>query len=108
MSVFKIHHITKYGYDLPVKESINEIRIFPYLCLEQEVLQHQLIISGNPQVFTFNDYWDNGTGTFNLLTPHKELVIESKLIVRTVTPAEIAMNYTTGFAEMKEEVSSHL
>ena len=29
MSVFNIHHVTKYEYDRPVKESVNEIRIYP-------------------------------------------------------------------------------
>ena len=27
MPVFNIHHITKYEYDRPVKESVNEIKI---------------------------------------------------------------------------------
>jgi hypothetical protein len=30
MPVFKIHHITKYEYDRPVRESVNEIKIYPY------------------------------------------------------------------------------
>ena len=29
MPVFNIHHVTKYEYDRPVKESVNEIRIYP-------------------------------------------------------------------------------
>lgn len=84
MPVFKIHHITRYEYDALVKESINEVRIFPYQCPEQEILQHHLYITGSPHVFTFTDYWRNTAGSFNLLVPHRELIIESKLVVRTV------------------------
>jgi len=108
MPVFKIQHITKYQYDEPVKESINEIRIFPYQCAEQEVLQHNLIITGNPVVHTFSDYWNNITGTFNLLLPHKQLVIESKLIVRTTAASEVELKNNFGFAELEKETGSQL
>jgi transglutaminase-like putative cysteine protease len=108
MPVFKIQHITRYQYDEPVKESINEIRIYPYQCREQEVLQHQLIITGHPVVHTFSDYWNNFVGTFNLLPPHKQLVIESKLIVRTIAPAEIQLNNNAGFGELEKETGSQL
>ncbi|MGB8194516.1 MAG: transglutaminase family protein [Chitinophagaceae bacterium] len=108
MPVFKIHHITKYEYDRQVKESVNEIRILPYHCDEQEVLQQNLVITGHPPVHTFSDYWGNNTGTFNLVYPHQEMVIENKLIVRTTMPSEIEMNYETGFNQLKEEVDSNL
>jgi len=82
MSVFTIHHITKYEYDRPVKESVNEIKIFPFASAEQDVLQHDVIITEQPDILIFDDYWGNKTGCFNLLSPHKHLVIESKLKIR--------------------------
>ena len=88
MSVFTIHHITRYDYDRPVKESVNEIKIFPFVVPEQEVLHQELIITGQPEVLTYTDYWGNKTGCFNLLQPHKEMVIESKLTVRTAIAPE--------------------
>lgn len=84
MAVFKIHHITKYEYDRPVKESVNEIKIYPFNIASQQVLDHSLHITGDPEILLFTDYWGNKTGNFNLLTPHKELIIESKLIVQTI------------------------
>jgi transglutaminase-like putative cysteine protease len=108
MAVFKIHHITRYQYDSPVKESINEMRIIPYQCQEQELLQHQLLITNNPPVHLFADYWGNTTGSFNVLAPHRELVIESKLIVRSTNPAELNLNTTSGFDELEAEVDSQL
>lgn len=88
MSVFTIHHITRYDYDRPVKESVNEIKIFPFVVPEQEVLHQELIITGQPEVLTYTDYWGNKTGCFNLLQPHQEMVIESKLTVRTAIAPE--------------------
>lgn len=108
MPVFKIHHVTKYQYDSLVRESINQIKIVPYQCIEQEVLQHQLIITGQPTVQQFADYWGNTTGSFSLLSPHKELVIESKVIVRTTTAPDITVNMQSGFVELQKEVDGQL
>ena len=108
MPVFKIQHVTTYEYDRMVKESINEIRIFPYMSPEQEALQHTLTITGHPYVHTFTDYWGNVTGTFNLLPSHRELVIENSLIVRTTRPDEAAINYNKGFPDLAQEVAGHL
>lgn len=83
MPVFKIHHITKYQYNQLVKESCNELRIYPFQHPAQEVLLHELQITHQPDVFVFEDYWGNKVGSFNVLHPHKELVVESKLTIRT-------------------------
>ena len=87
MPIFRIHHVTKYEYDRPVKESMNQIMVYPFQSPSQETLQHDLLITGNPDVFIFTDYWGNRAGSFNLLPPHRELVIESKLLIRTVPAA---------------------
>jgi transglutaminase-like putative cysteine protease len=107
MPVFKIHHITRYEYDTLVKESINEVRVFPYQCPEQEVLQYHLYITGSPNVFTFTDYWRNTVGSFNLLVPHRELIIESKLLVRTVAEPEKTF-VDRGFEALERDVGSLL
>ncbi len=98
MSVFKIHHITKYQYDRPIKESVNEIKIYPSNIPTQQLLEMELQITGNPEVLTFTDYWGNKTGNFNLLRPHQELIIESKLTVQTNTTSVINFPETTLFS----------
>ena len=108
MSIFKIHHITKFEYDRPVKESMNEVKIFPYQCNEQEILSHDLTISGNPDVQLFTDYWGNKTGVFNLLSPHRELLIESKLMVRTTASSQLKINFHTGWEQLKNEMPGNL
>lgn len=105
MPIFKIHHVTRYDYDRPVKESINEIRIYPYQSDDQEVLQHELLISTQPDILTFNDYWNNKTGIFNVMPQHKELVIESKLLIRTTLPSQLRINFHSGWEELAQEVS---
>lgn len=85
MPLFRIHHITKYEYDRAVKESVNKIMIYPYHTPMQEVIQHEILITDKPDIDVYTDYWGNRNGAFNLLRPHRELTIESKLVVRTLT-----------------------
>lgn len=108
MPVFRIHHITKYEYEKPVTESVNEIRIFPYQSNSQEVLQHDLNITDHPELQVFNDYWGNKTGIFSLLHSHRQLVIESKLIVRTTLPSQLQVNFHSSFNELTGEIGTSL
>lgn len=108
MPVFNIHHITKYEYDRPVKESVNEIKIYPYACQHQEALYHQINISSNPEILIVQDYWGNRTGMFNLMPSHQELVIESKLIVRTLGQSTPILNTTAGLEQLSADKNCNL
>jgi transglutaminase-like putative cysteine protease len=108
MPIFNIHHITRYEYNRPVKESTNEIKIYPYHCIEQETLRHELLITGQPEVQVFTDYWGNRYGSFNVLPLHQELVIESKLLVRTTASSQLRINFHGGFEQLALEVNGHL
>ncbi|HMP85679.1 MAG TPA: transglutaminase family protein [Lacibacter sp.] len=84
MAIFSIQHITRYEYSRPVRESSNQIKIHPYSCSTQEVLQHDVRITGNPDLHLFPDYWGNRTGIFTVAEPHTHLTIESRLLIRTL------------------------
>ena len=84
MPVFQIRHITKYEYDHPVRESNNQIKIYPYADASQDVLSHQLTLSHEESnIGQYTDYFGNTVGVFNVLESHSELVIDSRLTVRT-------------------------
>ncbi|MFT3676947.1 MAG: transglutaminase family protein [Chitinophagaceae bacterium] len=108
MPVFNIHHITRYQYDRPVKESVNEVRIYPLPCKEQEALYHEINITGSPEILLINDYWGNRTGMFNLLDSHKELTIESKLIVRTLGSNSDAITAPGTLEQLQAEMKQNL
>ena len=82
MALFKIVHITKYQYNWPIKESINEIRLFPHNFSNQEILQYQLLITNNPEVTISDDYYGNRVGNFNSYEAHSEMTIESRMLVK--------------------------
>src|SRR5204863_7161950 len=99
---------TKYEYDRPVKESVNKIRIYPFADNKQEALYHELNITGQPDILVITDYWGNRSGTFNLMQSHKEMIIENKLIVRTLGSLQSLADVAGGFDELKNEVSNNL
>lgn len=108
MSTFKIHHVTKYEYDRPVKESMNEVKIYPHNQDGQETLMQEINITGNPEVFTYTDYWGNKTGVFSLISSHKELLIESKMVVRTTSATGIDINFTSDWSMIKNAVEEDM
>lgn len=108
MPVYKIHHITKYTYDKAVKESVNQIRLFPYISTDQEVLHHEWNITNYPELHIFNDYWNNRVAVFNIVEPHTELTIESRLMVRTTAANDNFLSYIGTKAELEHEMSDNL
>jgi transglutaminase-like putative cysteine protease len=108
MAIFRILHVTKYEYDRPVRESLNQIRIYPYQGPHQEVLQHDLVITTHPEVLSFTDYWGNRAGVFNVYTPHQVLAIESRLLVRTTGSSQLTINFHSTFEQLEAETGAEL
>jgi transglutaminase-like putative cysteine protease len=98
MPQFKIKHITKYTYETLVRDSVNHIILYPKEDDYQKVIKHDLLISGNPRVDTFIDYYGNQIGFFTYGERHSELEIYSELTV--VTSARILPSETM-FSELQ-------
>lgn len=83
MPKFRIQHTTRYTYEEPVRDSANQIMLYPMIDDYQEVLEHVLTITGNPPVNLHEDAYGNKAGTFTHTQPHSEMVIHSRLSVVT-------------------------
>ena len=83
MPEFEIQHITRYIYEGPVRDSANQIILYPIKDEYQDVIKQELIITGNPPVDTFVDYYGNEVGSFTFSEPHTQLTINSKVLVST-------------------------
>jgi transglutaminase-like putative cysteine protease len=83
MPRFSIHHVTKYNYEAPVRDSANQIVLYPIQDEYQEIVKQDIFITGEPNVDIFKDYYGNEVGAFMNAEPHKELLIDSKLEVIT-------------------------
>lgn len=83
MPRFKIRHVTRYRYESPIRDSANQIMLYPIRDAWQDVQQHQIVISGDPAVFVHEDYYGNEVGTFAHPHPHQALEIDSRLVIVT-------------------------
>lgn len=83
MPEYRIKHITRYTYPAPVIDSANQVMLFPINDLQQEVKKHDLIITHEPAVEIFTDYFGNRTGIFSIIKPHTELTIQSNIEIVT-------------------------
>lgn len=88
MPVFRIRHITRYDYDSPIKEGLSQIRLFPVSSEFQKIHEEVIIISSNPTVSFYIDYFNNRVGEFSIMEPHNQLLIDSRIVVET-TPSTI-------------------
>ena len=83
MPEFEIQHITRYIYEGPVRDSANQIILYPIKDEYQDVIKQEVVITGNPTVDTFIDYYGNEVGSFTFSDPHMQLTINSKVMVST-------------------------
>lgn len=83
MPQFRIQHVTRYIYEETVRDSANQIMLYPVNSDNQTVIQHLVTISGNPPINIHVDYYGNKVGTFTYAQPHHEMVISSQLTVET-------------------------
>lgn len=89
MPRFNIHHITRYTYEGPVRDSANQIVLFPIKDEYQEVLRHDLFITGEPPIEIYKDYYGNEVGSFTNVEPHSSLAIDSRIEVITKRRPEL-------------------
>ncbi len=83
MPRFIIHHVTKYSYPEPVRDSANQIMLYPLKDDFQEVTGQKLHITSEPGLAVFKDYYGNEIGSFMNVQPHTELRIDSTISVIT-------------------------
>jgi transglutaminase-like putative cysteine protease len=83
MPRFIIHHVTKYTYPEPVRDSANQIMLYPVKDEYQEVQSQKIYITGEPFIEVYRDYYGNEIGSFMNIAPHMELRIDSTISVVT-------------------------
>ena len=87
MPKYFIKHITRYSYPNQVTDSANQVMLFPTDDEHQDIKKHELVITQQPLVKVFSDYFGNKVGVFSVIQPHNELTITSliEVITREVT-----------------------
>ncbi|WP_028550545.1 transglutaminase family protein [Paenibacillus sp. UNC451MF] len=79
----EIHHVTRYRYEEPVSDSVNELRLTPRTNYRQSCYHHEVNIEPSTSLFTYEDYFGNRVHAFSVNPSHRELVIKTKATVVT-------------------------
>jgi transglutaminase-like putative cysteine protease len=109
MPLFKIHHITLYKYDRPVKENINQVKIFPIEDDSQQVKEFDLTVTADPTVHILEDFFGNKVGDFNVHLPHTELSIDCRMTVQTANKNMVHDSLpTVNLAILKQETGRQI
>ncbi len=85
---YRIRHRTTYRYASEVFESFNEVRLQPFACATQTVLDFDLLIEPPATVISFRDYYGNAVHDFGVAYLHDSLVIEATSDVVTHAGAD--------------------
>ena len=78
MKTYFLSHSTFYKYSNPVVESTNRIYLYPCNDLKQQLVNFKLTVTGNPNIYTYLDEFNNRVGFFNYVQQHDSMIITSE------------------------------
>lgn len=78
---YDIHHITRFKYDNPVRESVTELRMFPRSEGAQRCLDFNLVVDPPASTDFYIDHMANTVHHFDIPAFHKELTLKATSIV---------------------------
>lgn len=85
--LLEIRHLTRYRYDVPVRESVMELWVQPQKSASQRLISFDLEVEPAAQLFSYVDHFGNAVYHFDAPRPHDQLAIRSQAVVET-EPAE--------------------
>jgi transglutaminase-like putative cysteine protease len=78
---YSIRHITRFNYDVPVSESLMEVRMQPRTEGTQRCLRFELAVAPRARVFGYRDQLGNSVHHFDTPARHTQLTITARAYV---------------------------
>jgi transglutaminase-like putative cysteine protease len=86
--LFRVTHTTRYTYEAPVSQCLNEVRLTPRAMPDQDVLQTGLAVQPAPPfIRQRKDYFGNDVASFGVFDKHERFVATAESLVAVRTPA---------------------
>src|SRR5262245_58707755 len=94
---YEVTHTTRYNYEVPVSQCLNEVRVTPRAYALQHVLETGLQVDPAPAfLYHRKDYFGNDVSTFAVFDNHEKLTAAAKSVVEVESP-----NLGEGLPEVK-------
>lgn len=85
---YEVRHATTYTYAAPVQACYERGPLRPRSTVHQHVESHELVVSPDPDLVTeHTDHFGNHSHYLEIRTPHTELVVTKRTVVRVDWPA---------------------
>jgi transglutaminase-like putative cysteine protease len=88
MSVIEIRHETRFRYSQEIPTSYNEARLTPLSLPRQRVIHSRVDIAPVTWQSTYVDYWETTVTAFEILRPHRELLVTARSRVEVAAEPE--------------------
>src|SRR5262245_29167688 len=89
--LYEVIHSTKYQYEAPVSQCLNEVHLTPRVLPTQAVKGAILRVEPAPAfVYERKDYFGNDVSTFGVFETHEKLTATARSLV-DVTPSGVAI-----------------
>jgi transglutaminase-like putative cysteine protease len=86
---YSIRHITRFNYDVPVSESLMEVRMQPRTEGTQRCLRFELAVTPRARVFGYRDHLGNSVHHFDTPARHTQLTITARAYVELDRPPAV-------------------
>jgi transglutaminase-like putative cysteine protease len=86
---YTVRHLTRFRYAEPIRESVMEVIMQPRAEGNQRLLSFALQTNPRAHVLAYNDHLGNIVHHFDILKPHRELLIEAQSQVEVSAPRSI-------------------
>ena len=87
--LFEITHTTRYSYEAPVSQCLNEVRVTPRVLPVQEVRQTEIVVEPSPAFLHHRkDYFGNDVSTFAVFEKHDQLTAAARSLVEVKAEAD--------------------
>ncbi len=81
--IYRIHHVTAFGYNLPIRESVMEVRMRPRSEPCQRTLEFTLTTKPAARTHSYTDYVGNVVHHFDIPSVHDHLEVTAVALVET-------------------------
>jgi len=105
--LYEVTHITRYQYEAPVSQCLNEVRLTPRVLPTQQVNVSSLQVEPAPAfVYQRKDYFGNDVATFGVFETHESLTATAKSHLE-VKPSGIDVKKNSiGWQEVRRRIAA--
>ena len=106
--LYEVTHTTRYHYEAPVSQCLNEVRLTPRELPTQSVKMSYLEVVPTPAfVYRRKDYFGNDVSTFGVYETHENLTATATSVVDVGPPSPVENGASAAWHVVRDYIASH-